>query len=168
MPNMQQIISSHNKSIIDVKNSADQEISKKKCNCRSQICPLKGNCLVESVVYQATVKTPGKKDETYVGLTEGTFKTRFTTHKSTFKHDRYATALSKYVWPLEKEKIPHSIEWKILAQAKQYSPSSKRCNLCITEKYFIMCRPELATLNCRNELTSVCIHRKNHLLCNFS
>ena len=29
---------------------------------------------------------------------------------------------------------------------------SKRCNLCLNEKYIIICHPEKATLNKRNEL----------------
>ena len=36
-----------------------------------------GNSLKKSIVYQATVtKEDSKPDETYVGLTENTFKTR--------------------------------------------------------------------------------------------
>jgi hypothetical protein len=38
--------------------------------------------LMKSVVYRATVETnDDKPKQTYVGLTENTFKTRFTNHK---------------------------------------------------------------------------------------
>ena len=41
-----------------------------------------------------------------------------------------------------------------------------RCNLCLWEKYFIICKPELAALNKRNELVSSCRHAKKFLLAN--
>ena len=44
--------------------------------------------------------------------------------------------------------------------------SSKRCNLCLKEKLLIICRPELSTLNKRNELVSSCRHRNKTLLRN--
>ena len=45
-------------------------------------CPLKNNCITSSVIYNANVTT--KSDTTgknYIGLTEGTFKQRYTQHK---------------------------------------------------------------------------------------
>ena len=59
-----------------------------------------GNCLKKSVVYRATVTTEDRKsDETYVGLTENTFKTRFANHKASFNNlsKRMSTELSKHV-----------------------------------------------------------------------
>ena len=35
---------------------------------------------------------------------------------------------------------------------------SKRCNLCLTEKYNIICKPSLCTLNKRTEILSTCRH----------
>ena len=50
-------------------------------------CPLNGQCLTKSVIYQATVTTEddGSK-ETYIGLTKNVFKERFNGHKMTFRH----------------------------------------------------------------------------------
>jgi hypothetical protein len=48
-------------------------------------------------------------------------------------------------------------QMEILKRAKSYSNASKRCNLCIWEKNFVLCKPDIATLNCRNELVSTCI-----------
>ena len=42
----------------------------------------------------------------------------------------------------------------------------KRCNLCLKEKFLIICPPELSTLNKRNELVSSCRHRNKALLRN--
>ena len=126
--------------------------------------------MIKSVVYQGTVKRgDNNKEETYVGLTAGSFKLRYNTHKSSFNNvtQKNVTTLSKYIWDLSDSNIQYSISWKILARATAYSTSSKRCNLCLNEKYFIITKPGISTLNNRNELASSCRHRKKHLLCYF-
>ena len=60
--------------------------------------------------------------------------------------------------PITIENIPAGINKRL--------SSSKRCNLCLKEKFLIICRPELSTLNKRNELVSSCLHRNKALLCN--
>jgi hypothetical protein len=125
------------------------------------------NCLAKSVIYQATVTTSDKRPTaTYVGLTENEFKTRYTNHKASFNNyeKRNSTELSKYIWNLKNNNISYSIRWKILKRAKSYSNASKRCNLCIWEKYFIICKPDIATLNRRNELVSTCRHANKFLI----
>ena len=47
-----------------------------------------------------------------------------------------------------------------------YTNVTKRCNLCIAEKYYIICQPQSATLNKDNELISKCRHNKKFLLKN--
>ena len=124
-------------------------------------------CLAASLVYQATVERgDNSSKDTYVGLTEGPFKTRFNSHKYSFSNQaqRNATALSKHVWSLKDSETPYKITWRILARARPYSPISKRCNLCTTEKYYIICHPNFSTLNNRNELASSCRHRRKFLL----
>ena len=64
--------------------------------------------------------------------------------------------LSKHVWNLKESNVNFPITSKILKQDIAYNPSSKRCNLCLREKYFTICKPHLATLNKRNELVSSC------------
>jgi hypothetical protein len=107
--------------------------------------------------------------QTYVGLTENEFKTRYTNHKASFNNyeKRNSTKLSKYIWNLKNNNISYSIKWKILKRAKSYNNASKRCNLCIWEKYFIICKPDIATLNRRNELVSTYRHANKFLLKNF-
>ncbi len=142
----------------------------KTCNCRHKnTCPLNENCLQKSVIYQATVtRQDNNTAETYVGLTENEFKTRYRSHTSSFRHNkhRHSTELSKYIWKLKDENTDYTISWKILSTSRAYNKSSKRCNLCIKEKFFIICRPHLATLNKRNELVSACRHRNKALLVN--
>lgn len=46
---------------------------------------MNGHCLRDSIVYPATVTTgDSKPDETYVWLTENTFKTSLANHKALF------------------------------------------------------------------------------------
>jgi hypothetical protein len=169
MPNIKQYIDSHNKSLIKQNSSQTPDTNIKTCNCRRGTdCPLDGNCLAKSIVYQATVTAGTHTPETYIGLTENTFKTRYTGHKYSFKHssNRTATELSKHIWSLKDSNTNHSITWKIIKTATPYNNKSKRCSLCLWEKYYIICRPELGSLNKRNELASSCRHSAKFLLKN--
>jgi len=71
------------------------------------------------------------------------FKTRWRNHQMSFKHEtrRNDTELSKYLWELKEMKKEFTVSWKILAKARAYSNFSKRCNLCLHEKYFITSNP---------------------------
>ena len=74
--------------------------------------------------------------------------------------------LSKHVWNLKDQNIKFDIKWRKVKQARSYSNVTKKCNLCLWEKYFIICKPEMSTLNNRNELTSCCRHSRKFLLKN--
>jgi len=166
-PNIKQIIDRHNKTILRQNATPDEKTpTPKLCNCREpNKCPLTGQCLVKEVVYQATITTAESK-ETYVGLTATEFKTRWRNHQMSFKHEskRNDTELSKHLQRLKDEKKNFAISWKILAKAKSYSNLTKRCNLCNTEKFYILYIPDMAMLNRRNEFVSTCRHRHNFLL----
>ena len=163
---MKQIISNHNKALC--KKNDSQEPTKS-CNCRqNKTCSLDGKCLTTGIIYQATVtREDNGKEDTYIGLTDNTFKTRYNGHTSSFNNERsrYSTTLSHHIWSLKDENVPHNIKWKAIKRSNSYSTSSKTCNLCLQEKYFIICKPEMSSLNNRNELASECRHKKRHLLC---
>ena len=72
---------------------------------------------------------------------------------------RNKTKLWKYIWTLKDSNKPFQIKWKVLKKCKAYSNISKKCNLCLYEKFIIICRKELCSLNRRNELASSCPHR---------
>ena len=75
------------------------------------------------------------KFEWYTGLTGGTFKKRWYTHKSSFKIWALSnTGLSKYIWRLKVHGHNFKIRWKIAAKASSYNTATKRCNLCTKEK----------------------------------
>lgn len=164
MPNVKNIIDGHNKKIRENNtNNEEQEKSQRTCNCRKpNECPLNGNCLMKSVIYQATVTTSDDNSkETYIGLTKNEFKERYNGHKSTFnnKNKRHSTELSKHIWSLKEQQKDFKIEWTILREAKSYNNRTKRCQLCTMEKFYIIYKPELGTLNKRNELVSACRHK---------
>ena len=138
MPNVKSLIAGSNKRL---RRKNNNHVEERKCNCpRNAECPLGGECLTKDIVYQATV-TCQEKEETYVGVTATTFKSRLANHKSTFKAEnkRNSTELSKYIWHLKDSNLNYAIKWKILSRASHYSNTTKRCNLCITEKFFILC-----------------------------
>jgi len=74
------------------------------------------------------------------------------------------TELSKHLWQLKSKQENFTIKWKTLAKAKAYTNTTKRCNLCLTEKFCIVTKPHLATLNKRNELISTCRHKRKYIL----
>jgi len=167
MPNVKQKIDGHNQAILNRHQTTDNTTHG--CNCRNRNdCPLNGHCLKTALIYQATVSTENNSDQTYIGLTEGTFKSRFNNHKASFNHfhKKTDTKLSEYVWDLKQANRQYTIKWNILRHARPYSPKSKRCNLCLLEKYYIIIHPELGTLNKRNELVSSCRHAAKFLLRN--
>jgi hypothetical protein len=165
-------VDGHNKSTLSTTSTTN---SLDMCSCPKNnkvLCPLSNKCITASVMYQATVTikdktTMNRPPQTYVGLAENSFKTRLgNRHKASFNSfdKRNATELSKYLWELKNRNIPYAIKWKLLKRAKPYNCASNRCNLCLWEKHFIICKPKMATLNKRNELVSACRHNKKFLL----
>ena len=148
MNNTKQIIDNHNKHILTASTQIDNTATaaaasidnNKTCNCRQKnTCPLDGNCLQSSVIYQQATVT--RKDnnttETYIGLTENNFKTRYRNHTASFRHAKHrnSTELSKHIWTLKDRNIEHFISWRILSSHSPYNSSSKICNLCLKEKF---------------------------------
>ena len=119
------------------------------------------HCNTRNIIYHAEVTTP-QTTETYIGLCDTTFKERYRNHTCSFRNERYknVTELSKHIWSLKERQINYQIKWKKVKQARSYSNVNKKCNLCLWEKYFIICKPEMSTLNRRNEMTSTCRHSK--------
>ena len=169
MPNVNQTIRNHNKKLLQ-QHRNEKAPTETTCNCRQkESCPLKGHCLTKCVVYKATVtETVTNKQETYVGLTENTFKTRYNQHKSSFKleHKKASTRLSEHIWALKDKKIEHKIDWRILKKTRTYTPGNKTCPLCLEEKLAILKKE--GSLNVRKEIFSHCCHKRKFLLTNRS
>ena len=119
------------------------------------------------VVYQASVvESVTKKTQTYTGLTARKFTKRYQEHLKDFEkpENRTKTALSSYIWELIDKGVSYSISWKILDRAPPYNPVTKKCLLCLKEKFYIMYYPTRSTLNKRNEVFNTCRHRNQSLL----
>ena len=167
MPNLKSQISKHNFKILK-----DQEApsDRRGCNCRRSMgpCPLGGNCLTDNLVYRAEVIDENDHTVTYTGLTGNTFKTRHYRHRSSFKNRKleHDTTLSSYIWALKDQNTNFWINWTKVGRAPRFNPITRKCRLCIKEKYHIIFQPEGALLNKRSELFSTCRHRLKDLLCN--
>ena len=162
-PNMSQIISGHNRKLLD-------KLSPKQvqpCTCRKQTCPVQGKCKQECTIYQATVthsspETGEKQTNTYIGLAATTFYQRHQNHKTSFKDKNHSTKseLSKHIWKLKELGLACDITWKIIDKGKKFSPTSKSCKLCTLERYYLICRPDLYTLNKNKEFSDECLHKR--------
>ena len=167
-PNLSRQISGHNSKVLsEFRKSQGPQVMEKECNCRKRNeCPVDGKCLQQGVVYQATIRRGDRQTDTYIGLTATSFKDRWRNHKSNFKtrNPKNATALSKHIWALEDQDIRYDVSWKIVSRAKPFNHVTGVCQLCTREKYFIIFKPEMASLNSRNEIAGPCLHKHSNLL----
>ena len=176
MPNMKQVISKHNSKVLKEVRPAKPEEGGTGCSCQlvkrtknKDDCLLGGECKRSNVIYQATVTSNNTGDtDTYTGLTSNSWKIRYGNHKQSFEKRKLEdyTELSKHIWKLRDQSTDHAISWKILAQAQPYNPILKKCRLCLMEKYFIIFKPDGASLNSRTEFTSKCRHASKFLISN--
>lgn len=116
----------------------------------------------QRIIYRLVNVTTNENKGAFIGLIKTKFKEKFNGHKTTFKNasKRNSAELSKYTWSLKDQLKDYQIEREILQGVKPYSNKTERCQLCNLEKVSITSRPELGTLNKRNELVSSCRHRK--------
>ncbi len=112
------------------------------CTCRDKkTCPLQEECMTKDIVYKATVTTSNTNStKHYIGITASTFKERYRNHIKSFNHKRYSndTELSKYIWKLKDNKQDFDMTLSVLKQSISYTGGSKRCNLCLEEKFCIL------------------------------
>ena len=136
------------------------------CNCRNPVeCPLDNKCLEECLIYEASVSSvEGCKK--YLGSTETSFKARYTQHKASLvnANKSSATALSKYIWDLKDRQVPYEIKWKVVTKCQPYRCGTRRCDLCLSEKYEILRSDESDCLNKNSELLQKCRHSNKHKL----
>ena len=68
--------------------------------------------------------------------------------------------LSNHIWRLNELGLACDVYWKIIDEVKQLSPTSKSCKLCTLERYYLICRPDLCTLNKNKEFSDERIHKQ--------
>ena len=162
MNNVKSIITKHNARI--AKNDKPQDKNTNNCNCpENTTCPLEKQCMTKDIVYKATVTASNTNTiKNYIGMTGTTFKARLANHTKSFVHKKHSndTELSKYIWTLKEKNQDFSINWQILKHSISYTGGSKRCNLCLEEKIYILKeKNKNCLLNKRAELISCCRHR---------
>ena len=84
LPSIGKVISWHNKKILRGVEPTPP------CNCTVYDCVVDGKCQEKGVIYQCKIKeTQGENVESYVGLTERTFKDRLTKHRTSINRESY-------------------------------------------------------------------------------
>ena len=168
MSNLGSIISKHNKQILN----QDKIEIVPPCNCETSPiqgytgCPLENKeCKKEAVIYNCKV-TSDIGEETYTGLTGGQIKKRISNHTTDFKFNKNetSTTLSKHIHQLKNEGRTYQLTWSLLDRGPVYNPITKKCRLCLLEKFYIIFKPEKASLNKRSELFNTCRHRNQKIL----
>ena len=123
------------------------------------------SCRTKNVIYNATIKHDNKTAD-YIGCTTIEFKERFRNHTKSFKHEKYCheTTLSTYAWANNLNPTPN-VQFKIEKKCSTYKPSQKSCDLCLSEKYYII--KNLQKPNNLNKITDIgnkCTHVRNSTL----
>ena len=171
LPNMGSVVAKHNSKVLRQAASTPAR-PPPSCNCqksRKAECPLPGACNQTGVVYQSNITSDaGNSVKDYVGLAEN-FKKRFFKHRTSMKEydPENSTTLSTHYWKqFDSGKNP-IVTWKFLeTNIPSFNPVTNICRLCLREKYNIVLKPHLATLNKRCEIFSACRHKSSKLLCN--
>ena len=140
-------------------------------NCHNKdTCPLPNSCQTRGIVYQVNTDCDiaGCKQKCYLGSCETTFKDRFGNHKS-FNHVKHKndTELSREFWEIKKHNGTAKITWKIIRICCSYNPNSKRCLLCLNEKYEIAKYKGNNVSSKRTEIINTCRHRSKYKLANY-
>ena len=165
-PSMKSIISSHNTKLIRAKGTMQTY----GCNCRGGVesCPLQGRCQVPSLVYKATVSSV-EGDRSYIGQAASTFKLRYNNHMNSFTNTakKHSTALSTYVWKLNREGVDHNIRWSSQCEPQPYNGGGRICDLCVMEKTMIARSDVRESLNKRTEIMAKCRHKLPYYLNNY-
>ena len=126
-----------------------------------------GQCRTKSVVYKCVASVPNKPDKVYIGLTEKEFKERHYGHKTSLtSKEASKTTLSDYIWTVrEEQKIDPTLKWSIIKSVPAYNNISKKCLLCLHEKFEILFYEDQdKLLNKRTELVAKCKHMRKFTL----
>ena len=162
-------VNRHNSKILNSSNNEQISKTPPSCNCiksKKSECPLPGACNQKGVVYQGTVENKLGQKESYIGLAVN-FKKRFYKHRKSMEvqNPKNSTTLSTHFWNEVGAGMDPKVTWRIIENnIPAFNPITGKCQLCIREKFIIVLKPELATLNLRHEIFSSCRHKDGKLL----
>ena len=121
-------------------------------------------------VYQANTDCDiaGYKQKCYLGSCETTFKDRFGSHKKSFNYVKYKndTELSKEFSEIKKRNETPKNARRTIRICRSYNLNSKRCLLCLNEKYKIATYRGDNILTKRTEIINTCRHWNKYKLAN--
>ena len=165
-PNMKSIIAKHNKKVLSQPATVDND---NHCNCPvadKPNCPLDGECTKGALVYHADVSARALTRR-YLGATEPMWKKRYANHRTSFSNPvrKSETCLSKYIWKLKEQNIPFQIKWSLHKQSFPYQCGTRKCDICLCEKYEILRGDPKLLLNKRSEIMNKCRHKLKYKLC---
>ena len=80
-----------------------------------------------------------------------------------YKHE---TVLSTHIWECKARGSAYKVSWRILDRGQPFNPVTKICKLCVRERFYILRKPHLASLNHRQEIGTFCPHIRSSLLRN--
>ena len=83
------------------------------------------------------------------------------------KKHKNSTTLASLVWEKGLNPKPKT-KWTVLKKTDKYSPGNKRCELCLTEKFYIIKNlGNQNLLNKKTEFISKCRHQNKYIIGNF-
>ena len=129
--------------------------------------PLYRKCLVEYIIYEATVSATNQTN-TYSVSAERDFKSRYNNYALSFRSKEYIhhNELSKSIWPLQKSNTQFSLEWRTKSKAMPYKYGSRKCDLCLAEKLPIARFEGVGLLNKQTGLSNKCRNRNKFIIGN--
>ena len=143
-------------------------VPSRSCSYRAKTeCPTSGNCRKESVVYPATVS------QSIITLPKATWTERKILLKPDIQitNPRFLKQTNATIPSLVNTSGIWRKTWQSLKSSGGFcniQPRPTAGVTCLWEKYFIICKPDLALLNKRNELISSCRHTSKYALENFT
>ena len=114
--------------------------------CTLYACEVEGKCQTKAVIYQCEVKqTYTGHMESYVGLTENTFKDRLTMHRSSINTEGcHRNSLSTHIWDLKRRNINFNLPGEFLPKV-ELTPHLQKWVNCVWKKsiiFYLRTRPE--------------------------
>ena len=99
----------------------------------------------DKVVYRATVKQDNSTVNTYTGLTSNSFKKRYCVHRSCFKNENHPNPKTLS----EEKKQTKLLKMERCGPTNDFNSTTRKCHLCLKEKYHTIVQPNCAMLNQR-------------------
>ena len=100
----------------------------------------------------------------YIGMSEPPLRYRVASHYYSFKTSNNKTVLSEKIKYIKSQNKNFDLRFRIIENKKSYVPETKRCELCIAEKFQIIYSNMENILNKKSEIISKCRHKWKYKL----